>query len=176
MNESKNLQFKFFFSFPEHRLETKDQRGSLLSCSTEGTIASTTTDGSKPEVMTSLVKPEMMTSQLKMETIAEELDFAFENRVYNDVPIVSPIPDSGFESSTNYENVRADVRSSNDGYYENVLNLSNYENVCESSEPYENVVAGKPILQDPAVSDASYQNLDFCRTKNAESLLYQVSI
>jgi hypothetical protein len=152
-------------------LKTKDQN--KASRAAEVTNGLTRTE--KPEVLTSLLKldqnPEVMTSQHKMETIAEELDFAFENRVYNDVPL--PIPDSGFDSSTNYENVRAEVQSSNDGYYENVLNLSNYENVCESSEPYENVVAGKPIL---ASSDASYQNLDFCRTKNPESLLYQVSI
>lgn len=99
--------------------------------------------------MTSSLRSETVTSsQLKMETIAEELNFSFKNRVYNDVPIISPIPDSGFESSTNYENVQAEVRSSNDAYHENVLNLSNYKNVYESSETYKNLIAGKPILQD----------------------------
>ncbi len=158
-------------------MEAKDQHGPLMSCAVDGIITSTRIDGSKPELMKSSLRSEMvMSSQLKMETIAEELDFAFENRVYNDVPIISPIPDSGFESSTNYENVRADIQSSNNGYYENVLSMSNYENISESSKPYKNVVTGKPILQDLSTSDGSYQNIDFCQTKNAESLLYQVLI
>ena len=100
-------------------------------------------------------------SSIQMETIAEELDIAFDNKVYNELPF----PASSKLPDCNYENVRIN----SDSFYENVPDLSTYENV---SEPYENVVAGKPVSGEMSC----YQNVVCGQSKTAnasEELFYQ---
>ena len=89
----------------------------------------------------------------KMETITEEFDFAFDNKVYDNVTLERP----GIEPTSNYENVL--IHSNVEQFYENVRIGSNYENVVkEKSETYENFCAGKPICNN---DQQSYQNVNF---------------
>jgi hypothetical protein len=104
-------------------------------------------------------------SSIQMETIAEEFDIAFDNKVYNDLPFPSEK-----NADCNYENVQRVSRINSDSFYENVPDLSTYENV---SEPYQNVTSAGKLS---SVETSSYQNVIYGQSKIpniSDELFYQ---
>ena len=88
--------------------------------------------------------------EVDLSTIGEDFDdVAFDNHAYKSMPF----PGLEVASKQNYEN----VEPIGDCFYENVLNLSNYENVPNAN--YENV-PGKVVKPVPG-QVSTYQNVTF---------------
>ena len=143
-------------------------------------------DNSANDARASKKNDESDDSTSRMSTISEEFDnVAFENRAYKSIPFPG-FPDS--TSGQNYENVVTGSSAATaaavvgDSFYENVLNLSNYENVVvdnleaadngkvvkqvpEPVSTYQNVLFQRPGSND---DELFYQNVSFARQNNAD--------
>ena len=127
-------------------------------------------DDATNDVRASKKSDESDDSTSRMSTISEEFDnVAFENRAYKSVTFPGTLD---LTSGQNYENVvngsSAAAAAVGDSFYENVLNLSNYENVVVDSFETGKVV--KPVPE-PA---STYQNVLFQHPEsNDDELFYQ---